>query len=90
MNVDNALKVNIKPDNLHIMGLTPLHPYENKLQESKFFAFLRILQDVPKDNDGFQWLYIPNEYGYCNFLGVKVRKFEKAGYAINHKFAQSI
>jgi hypothetical protein len=87
MKIDKAKQVFIKPENLHIMGLTPLHPYENKLQESKFFAFLRLVKDIPKQ-DGVQWLYIPNGYGYYDFLGVKVRRFPNGTYAITHKFAK--
>jgi len=89
MKVDKALKVFIKPENLHIMGLTGLHPHENKLEGSKFFAFIRLLKDVP-EQDGFKWLYIPNEYGYCNFLGVKATEFQNGSYTVKHKFAQSI
>lgn len=89
MNIEKALKLKIKHENLHIMGMTGLHPYENKLQNSKFLAFIRILQDVP-EQDGFKWLYIPNKYGICNFLGVNIFHHHKAGYRLKFKFAQSI
>lgn len=89
MEVDKALKVYIKPENLHIMGLTPLHPHENKMQGSQFFAFLRLIKEIP-EQDGFKWLYVPNDYGYCNFLAVKVIHHKKAGYMIKFKYAQSI
>lgn len=89
MRIDKALQINVKPENLHTMGLTPLHPHENKVQGSKFFALKRILNDVP-DQNGFKWLYIPNEYGYCNFLGVQIKEFKNGMHQVKYKFAQSI
>ena len=89
MRIDKALQLNLKPENLHILGCTGLHPHENKIQGSKLFALLRILKYVP-EQDGVKCLYIPNNLGYATFLGFIVKEYKGGIKSITTKWAELI
>lgn len=89
MRIDKALQVNLQGENLHILGCTGLHPHENKIKGSKFFALLRILKDVPEQN-GVKWLYVPNHFGYATFLGFEVKEFKNGTFSLKTKWAQPV
>lgn len=89
MIIDKALVLNIKDENLHQFGLTALHPMSPKIETSKFFALCKILRSIPRDNDGFKWIKIPNN-DYADFMGFNIQQFKQGGYKFHTKYAKKL
>ena len=69
-----ALKVNLKAQNMHLLGLTPLNPYKPKIEKNKLNALLRLINHIQPDHNNYKWIEVP-ENNFAHYLGIKVKTF---------------
>jgi len=86
--IHQAKRVFIKDENLHKMGLTPLHLGKLRINGSKFFALKRLVSDIDSQ-DGFKYLYIPNNFGIIDIVGLKFIEVKNGGIKVQYKFCKS-
>lgn len=87
--INTALVLNLNRKHMHLFGLTPLHFYKPKIEYIKFLALVKILKSIIKDEDGFQWIKVP-ENNYADFIGFNITKIRKGGYKFYTKYATEL